>query len=461
MNNTLSGDSLLMKKTDAGLLDRMVQSWKRSQENGVFGFTYLLNNRFTIQFYESRDDECRLRGRETFPVDAAQGKEAFEKFLRMHEGPSAEGISWIHLVFRSAGLVRTFSMPEEKGENSEDLLQKRVEQEIPHLVDDVIYHARVQNMTASVGKEGILFGISKTILRDQMGSLEAYGIIPCHVMLSTEILLWRHEEAGKKRQEIGEGVMLEVHRVGEEAELLFFEENCLRYSQWIRPMSGESAPGLELLITAASEAFEKSFGKKAVRLQPEVPDGTLELAAIEAHRTISIFDFSPSDLEARRSHGQTRQLRFGLARSAAWLALAFLVFSLSQLMSSAAGHAWLGSKADPLRESVYQVKQLRRQALAVQKFQAAKVFPLAVIEILSLTMPSELLAITLEYHQPAGTFSLRGEAEGQERLDEFMTALQNQNVLDVSLDRFEAVDAATGQVIVFEISGFFRDGGGS
>lgn len=383
----------------------------------------------------------------------------------------ASGGSWVHVVLRQSGFVKTFPVPETPDADFDSVVLRRVREEMPHLADDMIYHVRTQT-PAGRGREGLLFGIAKATLEEQLSRLEANGIIPDAVVLSTEVLF--RQWAVDYKDPAGTEPALLVHGARDQLELLYVAGDAVLQSRWVKKdAAGSDAAGSA--VRTANEAFSREWRmtpKKIFQFDeyPESgslagigaelsrPAASLREAALAAVRAGAVFDFTP---EAREEKRTRRRALFEKARLCASLlvcAAACFVLSAAQLAGVAAETVSVHLRRAPADLAVRDLKALRSRALETRSLYEKKAAPLALLAGLRSAVPDGLLASNLEYDEARNAFDLKGEAVSETSIQEYLTALQKEETFErITLERVEAdTDERGGRAYQFEIRGFLR-----
>lgn len=430
-----------MNLNKGSLLKKIMVRWELSNERRLYGLTYILNERLWVVWVEDDAKGMRMLGKAQLLSDIKPAPPDFT-------GP----VTWIHLILRVSGLVKTFSLPETLTESVEATLLNRVREEIPHLADEVIYHAQTQEKGDDKKAEGVMFAVPKNVLKDQLAWLGRLQIFPDQVMLSTEVLAQLTLQQGAASRLPDDQIVLNACPFEDQGELLYIKGRAILQSQWIRSEPG-SDTGFEQGVELANQAIQKAGKGLPSKTLLDADGSKLWLAVVRAFKLKQVFDFSSAELENRRALESASLGRQKLFTAIAFLSLAFFIFTLAHTLRTATQLGWLSSQAVPVKRSVSKLKQMRKEAMALRSFQAKKASPLLLVDALRQPLLNGIILNNLDYNEADSKFLIRGEAKGQNDVDDYVRALQGQSLLKVSLNRIEAMDSKSGVGFRFEITG--------
>jgi hypothetical protein len=467
-----------MSQSSRVQLSNVGQNWSGAS---CYAISYFLSGQFEVGFFKptpSGPTLVALESMSQIEVGTEEGKARFREQLSRHQKKSQQ---WIHLILRNAGFVKVLELSEDAAVNDEDLLTKTVRQQVPHLADDIIYHVAAQEKTEVLPATGLMYGVAKTVLEEQLSALQSIAITPDFVTLSTEALMWwHHHHPPQKTQD--HATRLLVHLMGEQLELLYVEDGALIQSRSVK--SGPATPqSIERSTISSNYSFQKDCNRapqETIFLAADnsgidrLPDESWKRASdwskldvpplfpivIEACRAREVFDFTPPEVERARSAKTRGTHSEKLMKSMSLLCLSFFIYGVLLVGSALGEMGWMQMKMNQLPASVQEVKAMRKEALSLRAFQERKAFPLVLLGGIQAAIPKGAVLTQLEYDEPRAIFSLQGEAKQQGMIDDFLKALSEHSTFsDVTLERVQAQrqQLAAG-VYEFEMEGFLNRG---
>lgn len=445
----------------------------------------LSQDRLEMVWVSEKKGCFEVSGRESFPLTAFAVDEALKAF-RQKISNRLRG-KWIHTVLRQSGFVKTFPLSGKPGlsETRESLLMRRVREEMPHLADEIIYHAEVQAEENGNPSEGLLFGISKAALEDSFLKFSKLGVIPDAAVLSTEVMRWYYQQKMGPNKSSGNLVL--VHDTPEQTEMLCLESGAVSQSRWFKkdftePVQTEtmiqsarlallqqSGTGFERTVVfgnppivgnAVISAHPEESGATALEAAAGLPD--LAIAAVHAVQSGGVFDFTPVHWEKRRSDKRTDLLRDLCLTSLLMFFASALIVSLVNIVSMSVETAWIGARRSSISEPVKSLKKLQEKAAAAEVFYEKKTAPVFLLQSLRASIPSGLLLKTLDFDSARqNQFHLQGSAVSEPLITEFVEGLQQQGVFTgLRLERVESSqDESGGRVFEFALKGNLQERG--
>lgn len=433
-----------------------MQSLKWLPKSKTIGISYLRGDELAVVFLERHGDHFKVL--ETLSVFTtlldASAQELQARFRSRLAFFQSRSPLWIHLVMRSVAFVKVFPQSRVSGGDQSAEIEKRIQTEIPYLADEVILHKIFQPSEDEELMQVLVLGVSKNVLSEQMKKLEAYGIVPARVLLTTDVLNWLfHSQLFSKEKP--ESSALLIHLFSDQVEILFFEESQLLQSRWVQK-GREPATGVREAIQASLTGFQREWRRKpnlvlvlgavsqseadslisdsSLRVErisfgddsPAVPP--LLQAVIKACEAGTVFDFSLGQTkEVRRKESRVReQSRLTIAGLAFMFSL--LALAAVQLASSFVQIGWFRFRMGLLAESVGQLKQMRAEALSVQDFQEKKSAPVLLLAAVRRAIPDPILLRELQFDEKKASIKLKGAASDQPQIDQFINALEKESV---------------------------------
>jgi hypothetical protein len=403
-----------------------------------FAISYFQHDRLQVIFVERKEGHFKMMGQESLtgnPEEENDARACLETF-------QAKSPIWIHLVFRSAAFVKTFSFAHTPHTDFERVLTDRVHSEIPYVPDEVMLQREIQK-----GREGdaplvLVTGISKAVLNGEMNQLKRFNIMPDHVMLSTGVLRQFYLRRFASRAHAPCNLM--IHESLDHAELLFFKNQSLVQSIWIsnddhfndsikaslnafqrewreKPetlfFTGEISSGMKTLVSDMGLKTEEISSNES----GEIP--LLTAQTLEAYWSRDFNDFILPEMKVLRDQKRTLKKRLQLIQSAVWLSVSILILSFLQLIMVLTQLAWFSIKNKGLEDSVQELIGVRKQALDVQSFYGKKSMPMLLLAGLRESIPEAIFLKEIKYDEMEQKMTIRGMAPDQAGIDLFVSSL--------------------------------------
>ncbi len=443
------------------------------RKSQLYGITYFSNEELVICFVEGVSGGCRTIGRERIPLETEGVLDTgmISEFRKKISSYQTRKPTWIHLVLRSVSFVKVFTLPETDAGQTEHAISNRIQAEIPYLTEEVILHQIIQEAEEGGRSQVLLFGISKNVLSEQMKKLEAYGIVPNRITLSTEALAWFY------RTHILAHEKLERHTVflyafSGQMELLFFEDYMMLQSRWIS-QSGYQTFAIQEAIESSLMSyqrewrrkpdmilmggevhtlqmiqFDQSFLIKQVPSEEGQEDILLLSSVVGSRNCEEVYDYTlPIHKEIRNQISKTRSYS-KLTVSAAVLAGAILCLALIQAAAILMQLGWFNYRVSRFSDSVREVRKMRSEASGVRNFYEKKSTPLLALTELREMIPEDVLLAEVEYDESSASLVLNGNAPQQAQIDQFISKLGRSDLFGrVKVERVQSERGERGAAL--------------
>lgn len=450
----------------------------------TYALSYFADEKLRTIFLESDGAAYRVVDSQFLSLTQAESSpEVLSDFRKKIMNFRSKNPFWIHIIARNSCLVKVFTVPKVAPQELEHAVSKRIQAEIPYVSEEVILHQVIQE--ASEGKESqvLLFGVSKAALNDQSKKLEALGIIPDKVVLSTEVLAWmyRSEIIPKEKPQ---PVSLLIHSFADQLEVLFFEDHVLLHSRWIS-LENENATAVRDELNAAIMGFQREWHKKpddliivgnAKELGTFAVDPSfnvkhifseaheivtpLILATLAAHKLEEINDYSLVEHKEVRQEKTRTENQSKLAFSIACFAFSLFLLAAFQITLILGEIGWLNYKINSFSKSVKEIKKQRTQAKQVSAYYDQKAMPIILISSLRDVIPNNVLLSDLQYLYQGRSVTIRGTAPAQTEVDAFVNQLEKNALFQhMKLKGVQSSKDARGQnVLEFSLEGNLKQG---
>ena len=355
----------------------------------------------------------------------------------------------------------------------ETVLAIRFKEQIPYLSKEAVLHRSIQRKSEDGSLEALLLGVPKDVLAEQMKLLRACGLVPDRVILSTDLLVWmyRAHMRGDDRRPDQANVL--IHLFGNQAEMLFFENQVLLQSRWVSWETDQAAnlldavqsytdgfqrewrkrPNALFLIGERNEEAESSllkshFSVERISSDHETTLAPILAAAARAYATQDVFDFTLPEVKEVRNKERRVKGRAMLLFSIACFSFSLFFLAVVQTLMTVGEMGWLRFKMGALEGSVQEVREVRTKALHVQDFRAKKSLPVLLLGGLRKAVPHDLVFRELEYDEAKRRFSLQGTARAQAHVDQFIAAVGAQSIFErLALERIQTERAQDGSTV--------------
>ncbi len=457
-----------------------------SKGGSVFGISYFRENRLEVAFLERTGDQYQLLGREQISLSQPASQQTMSDVHNRLSKYRVRSPVWIHVVLRHAAFVKLFSLSGVSSDELDAAVAKRIRGEIPYLAEELSYHYTTQGVRESESSVA-MFGISKAVLKDHLEQLDRLGMIPEHILLSTEVLLWLYQTQALPQKREFQSVLL-IHLFPRQAELLYLESGRILQSRWVSQEENDTGM-LGEAIEAATQAFhrESKWKPKAalvfaenneevsaslsnfsipvhfVSPWPHLLLPPLVVASAEAGRSGGVLDFTLPETAQKRAREATASGLGKLFFSIFCLALSIFLFAAGRTLIPFGETTWIQIRSGALNRSAREVKQLRTQALQIKEFRENKTSPVLLLAGLRRAIPAGVLLRELDYRGAQASFFARGVALQQALVEQFTQAVSREpGFYKVTLERVQSEqDARGGNVYSFEIKGFLHEDAGA
>lgn len=453
-------------------LDRLAKG------GSVFGISYFRENQLEVAFLERAGDQYQFLGREQISLSQLASQGALTDVHNRLAKYRSRSPVWIHVILRHTAFVKLFSLSGVSPDELDAVVAKRIRGEIPYLAEELSYHYVTQGVREGESSV-VMFGISKAVLKEHLDQLDRLGMMPEHVLLSTEVLFWLYQTQALSDKREFQSISL-IHLFPRQAELLYLESGRILQSRWVSQEENDTGL-LGEAIESATQAFhrESKWKPKAVFVfaeSNEMVTGSLSNFSIPVHFVspwlhLLLPPLVPASAEASRSGGvsdfllpETIQKRAREATASGLGKLFFSIFCLAlSIFLFAAGRSliplgemtWVQARSSALSRSAREVKQMRTQALEIKAFREHKTMPVLLLAGLRRAIPAGVLLRELDYRGNQDSFFARGVALQQSFVEQFTQAVSKEaGFSKVTLERVQAEqDARGGNVYSFEIKG--------
>ncbi|OGW81999.1 MAG: hypothetical protein A3G33_04435 [Omnitrophica bacterium RIFCSPLOWO2_12_FULL_44_17] len=452
------------------------------KKGSIFGISYFHGDELHVVFIDHAHGQTRVIGKETISVRSSENLSAADhtlvEFRKRILSYRARIQSWVHLVFRNVSIVKVFPVPQVPETELDQAITNRVHAEIPYLSEEVILHQVLQE--AQQGKESqvLLFGVSKGVLGEQLKRLEAFGVIPDRVVLSTEALGWLYRTKVFP-EENPKDLVLMVYFFNGHVELLFFEDHVLLQSRWLSQEANQGV-GMQESIRATIAAFQREWHRKPeqiyvaglsssnaeamssdpsysvkVMMEDSNQEGhppALFNAVIESISSDEIFDYTLSSYKEVRDQKSRVVGRSKIASSVFCLTAALLLLALVQVGIVFGQISWFQFRTGTFSADVKEIKKMHQEAVAIVDFYEKKALPIETVASLREAISTEMLLREVEYDFDKRTISVRGIAPDQALVDQFIAKLEQGGFYEkLKLERIQAEQSDQAKT-VFDFS---------
>lgn len=439
----------------------------------LYGITYVLNDELVISFVEAVSGRYRMIGQEKIPLESAGTLDTgmISEFRKKISGYQTRKPTWIHLVLRNVSLVKVFSLPETNPDQLDQVISNRIQAEIPYLSEEVILHQVIQEGDEGGRTQVLLFGVSKNVLSDQMKKLEAYGIVPNRITLSTEILAWLYRTRIMTSEKLERHTVF-VHVFAGQIELLFFEEYRLLQSRWIS-QDGQPAFVIQEAVEASLASYQREWRRKPDMVLMAGDSHVLEMlqfdqsfivkqvplekgeealflfgAVIASRQSDEVFDYTlPMHKEIREQIHKTESYS-KLTISVMAFAIALLLMAIVEIGVILSQMGWFNYQSNTFSNSVREVKKMRESAVNIRDFYQKKIMPLVVLEQIRDVIPEDMLLTELEYDEDQADITISGTAPQQAQIDQLVSKLGKEALFkSVKLERVQSERSNQGALV--------------
>lgn len=453
------------------------------KKGSILGISCFRDEQLEVVFLERSGDQYQLLGREQVAVGQSASPQAISTFQNNLSKYRLRSPVWIHIVLRHAAFVKLFYLPGATTDQLDSAVTKRIQEEMPYLVEELSYHYTTQGIREDESKHVAMFGISKAVLKDHLDQLDRLGMTPDRVLLSTEILFWYYQTYIFPEWRELQSIIL-IHLFPRQAELIYLENGRILQSRWVsqeesdfgtlgeaidsatRAFHRESKwkPKAALVFTEKNDDLNASFPNFSVPVHPISPWPQLTIpplmaACAEATRSGNILNFTLPEIEEKQRKEANASGWGKLFFSIFCVAFSIFLFTGIHTLSGLGETAWIQMRAHALGKSVQEVKLMRTQAFKIKEFRERKASPVLLLAGLRQAMPVGILLRELDYRGEGGGFFARGAALQQALVEQFTQTLSRESgFYHVTLERVQAQqDERGGTSYSFEIKGFLQE----